>query len=133
MPVVITCPACQRRARVSRKAIGKTIKCPSCGIMFLASRDDGPPPPPAELEPEEAPGPTPESPPEDDARRVERFGIGLLTLSQASLAASMALQLLAGLLGLVIADVGAKSPFLESSTEVLALLAVLGALAASVA
>ena len=62
MSAVITCPACQRKARVSRSAVGKTVKCPGCGTPFLAVVDDTDPPPsrvPPELE--EVSEPSPES------------------------------------------------------------------------
>src|SRR5438477_9049795 len=137
MPVVITCPACQRKARVSRSALGKTVKCPGCGTTFQAAReeDDAAPAPRNEPETEELPESPQREPatPEGEARRVERFGLGLLTLSEGLLAVSMALQLFANLLGLAIADGGTKSPLLQSFIYVAALIAVLGMFVAEVA
>jgi hypothetical protein len=134
MPVVISCPACQRKARVPRKAIGKTIKCPSCGIMFLASRDDLPPSPRYEPETEEAPEPSAEpATTEEDARRVERFGVRLLTLSQALLAVSLALQLVAALLDLIAVDAGSAGEFLTACSRTGTILSVLLGVFATVA
>jgi hypothetical protein len=129
MPVVITCPSCQRKARVPRAAIGKTIKCPSCGTNYPAVYSDLPSTtrrPPVADEPSDSPS---RFPAEDDAGRTERIGIGLMTVSEGLLAASLALQLLLALTSLV-ADGTASGPALQTVTEIAALVMLVGAFAA---
>ena len=43
MPVVIECTSCQRKLRVQDHLLGKTVKCPSCQVKFVAQA------PPAEV------------------------------------------------------------------------------------
>jgi predicted Zn finger-like uncharacterized protein len=114
MPVVITCPACQRKARVPDSALGKTVKCPGCSTTFPAMFDDSLPPQATHsVEVEEAADSPPVRPALDgDARRIERTGVGVLTISQGLLAVSLALQLIVALIQLAAADSGPKAPAL---------------------
>jgi len=79
MPVV-TCPACQRKARVPAASVGKRVKCPGCDAGFIAevtsSRDQADVPESSSIA----------EPSDDDARRATRIGVGLLAASQALLA-----------------------------------------------
>ena len=131
MPVVITCPACQRKARVPETAVGKTVKCPGCGTTFTATPDELNPPsaqPPVE---NELPEPAAELP--ASARRAERTGLGLLSISQLAFAISLSLQLLSALIAMVSPDPAAKNQALLSVLQVLSLLAILGGLAGTIA
>ena len=107
MPVVITCPACGKKARVPSKTVGKTVRCPRCDTTFSATPDDGPPDLPAE--PEEA-GDSPAEPAGlgHSESKVERTGVGLLALGQGLLAISLALQLVVSLIQLATSDVAAQ-------------------------
>jgi hypothetical protein len=107
VPVVIVCPACQRKVRVPSKAIGKTVRCPVCGDTFEARTDEATPSPAAVVvaEVEEATEPPPEpAPRRPDGGRVERNGVRLLALAQGLLAVSLGLQLIAALIQLATAD-----------------------------
>src|SRR5439155_1304110 len=132
MAVVVTCPACQRKARVPDAAVGKSVKCPGCGSTFPALSADATPPPTrfSDLA-DDAPA-QPESP-EEDARRVTRLGVGLLAASQALLAAGTALKLLLALIQLVTSDTGAKSSFQESFTEFITIVSTLALLGGIIA
>ncbi len=133
MPVVITCPACRRKARVPDTALGKTVKCPGCGATFPATLDDSTPlPAPPLVEEDEVPEPSPE-PPAPDTRRVERTGIGLLGISQGVFAVSLALQLLVALLGMISPNTEPKSAVSVSISQVAILIAVLAGLTGAVA
>src|SRR5438067_9065036 len=46
MPEIISCPQCQTKVRVTEETVGKRIKCPSCGHIFVAVLPAPPPPPP---------------------------------------------------------------------------------------
>jgi hypothetical protein len=119
MPVVVTCPTCQKKARVPRASVGKSVKCPSCGASFTADPGEPVAPPshfPADLDDESNVPPLPDTP-EADARRVTRHGVGLLALAQALLAAGTVLQLLLALIRLITSDAGGRSAFQESFTE----------------
>jgi predicted Zn finger-like uncharacterized protein len=122
MPVLTTCPACQRRVRVPSSAVGKTVKCPRCGTTFSALRED-PTPAPARLPPDidEAPTPPPIPASADDGRRVERQGAGLLAISQGLLAGSLTLQLLVALVHLAVPDIGMRGSAGKSAVELAAL------------
>src|SRR4051794_1422412 len=117
MPVVVTCPACQRKARVPRKSVGKSIRCPSCGNNFTAVGDAGSSTqfPAALTDEPDVPPPTDSA--ADDGRRVTRYGVALLAAAQALLAAGTVLQLLLALVRLIATDSGGKSSFQESFTE----------------
>src|SRR3954464_11723341 len=96
MPVVVTCPTCQRKARVPRSAVGKTIRCRGCGTSLPVI--------PADAAPPEADAVDVPAAPEDDARRVTRAGVGLLAASEVTLAVGTALELFAALAHLLTAD-----------------------------
>src|SRR5947208_16025797 len=36
MPILIQCTSCLRKLRVQDHLLGKTVKCPSCGVKFVA-------------------------------------------------------------------------------------------------
>jgi hypothetical protein len=115
MPVVVTCPACQRKARVPDAAVGKRVKCPDCGTSFPAVAADA-------AQPTREPNDVPEVPalpetPEDEARRVTRIGVGLLAGSQTLLAVGTGVRLLLALFQLVTADTGPKTAWVEALTE----------------
>jgi hypothetical protein len=126
MAVVVTCPACQRKARVPDAAVGKSVKCPGCGNTFPAVSADAPPPfnDPTDLADEPAPPASPEA----DGRRVTRTGVALLGASQALLAAGTALKLLLALIQLVTSDTGPRGSFHESLTEFVAVVSTLALL-----
>jgi hypothetical protein len=102
MPVVITCPACGKKARVPSKTVGKTVRCPRCDTTFPAASDDEAADSP---EPEEV-GDSPVLPvgPAAAERTVERTGVGLLALGQGLLAISLSLQLVGSLIQLATAN-----------------------------
>jgi hypothetical protein len=130
MPVVITCPACQRKARIPDTALGKMVKCPGCAATFPATIDDETParhPPESEEVPEPAPEPVG---PVDQSRQVERIGVGLLSISQGLLAVALAFQLLVALERLATSDGGPKSTFGESFTQLMTLVSTLAWLTA---
>jgi hypothetical protein len=128
MPVVITCPACQRKARIPNVARGKSVKCPSCGNTFTATGgDETSGRQQSDLDETAEP-----ASPLDDARRVERIGVGLMTLSEALFAASLVLSLVISLLAMVPADAGPKNPIPGSFSQVLMLIVVLTGLFATV-
>jgi hypothetical protein len=41
MPVIVSCPECEKKLRVPDNLIGKKVKCPGCQGMFTASADAG--------------------------------------------------------------------------------------------
>jgi hypothetical protein len=136
MPVVVTCPTCQRKARVPSASVGKRVKCRRCGTTFPAVTADATPPPIRRTTgvADEPDVPALPASPEDDARRVTRTGVGLLTASQALLAVGTALKLLLLLIQLLTSDTGAKSSLYESLTEFLMIastLALLGGIIAA--
>src|SRR5712692_7547500 len=45
MRIDLRCPECRSKLRVSETALGKKIKCPSCGNTFLCREEDTLPPP----------------------------------------------------------------------------------------
>jgi hypothetical protein len=126
MPV-ITCPACQRKARVPAASVGKRVKCPGCDAGFVA-----------ELTSSRDPADGPESssvaePSDDDARRVTRIGVALLAVSQALIAGATGVRLLLALVWLLFRS--AESSFQESLNEfavVATSMAMLGGIAVAV-
>lgn len=42
MPEVISCPSCQRPLRIPDEMIGRPVKCPECGMVFLTVQGQGP-------------------------------------------------------------------------------------------
>jgi hypothetical protein len=36
-PILLQCPKCAKRVKVSARAAGKKVKCPGCGVVFVAS------------------------------------------------------------------------------------------------
>jgi hypothetical protein len=125
MAVVVTCPACQRKARVPDAAVGKSVRCPGCGNTFAAVSADAPPFNDATELPDE---PTSPPSPEEDARQATRTGVALLSASQALLAGGTGLRLLLALAHLVTADSVAKGSFQESLAEVVAVASTLALL-----
>jgi hypothetical protein len=104
VPVVNVCPACQRKVRVPRKAIGKTVRCPACGGAFEVTTDEATPQPALVADVEEVEPSSEHIPPQSDGGRVERNGVGLLALAQGLLALSLTLQLVVALTQLATAD-----------------------------
>ena len=41
MPVIVSCPECEKKLRVPDNLIGKKVKCPGCQGMFTANADAG--------------------------------------------------------------------------------------------
>src|SRR5205823_7703173 len=41
MPLMIACSHCNKRLKVPDTAMGKRVKCPGCGLAFLASDSSG--------------------------------------------------------------------------------------------
>ncbi|MCS6851070.1 MAG: DUF4282 domain-containing protein [Gemmataceae bacterium] len=68
MPVVIECPSCRRRIRMSEHMIGRHVKCPGCAHPFTATLSGGEPAPVAEQPAANAAAAAvPEAPPRDGA------------------------------------------------------------------
>jgi hypothetical protein len=40
MPEIIQCPSCRRELQVPEEFIGKPVKCPSCGLNFVTSKQN---------------------------------------------------------------------------------------------
>jgi hypothetical protein len=101
MPVVITCPACQQKARVPDAMLGQSVKCPACAATFTAPADGSPPaPPPITLtvaEPARAPLPA-----DVDCLRSVQAGAGVQLAGHCLYAAALALFLF--VLLMVLAD-----------------------------
>ena len=90
MPVVVTCPTCQKKARVPDAMLGKSVKCPECGATFTVPAD-GPPPvsPPPTVE--SAP-PEPSSrplPADADSLHAVRAGAGVQLIAHCLYAAAL--------------------------------------------
>jgi uncharacterized membrane protein len=74
MPLIITCPDCDKKLRVPDNLLEKKVKCPKCGVMFTATPEgetDKVPARPAPRAREERIGPKPTKPrrpppPEED-------------------------------------------------------------------
>jgi hypothetical protein len=47
MPEIIQCPSCQRELQVPEDFIGRPVKCPSCGLNFVTSKQSSSAPPSA--------------------------------------------------------------------------------------
>jgi hypothetical protein len=39
MPAIISCPSCDRTLRVPDELLGKKVKCPSCGLIFVGTAE----------------------------------------------------------------------------------------------
>ncbi len=50
MPNTIYCPSCNRMLRVPDELVGKKVKCPSCGMIFIASAEGASPTAPSSPE-----------------------------------------------------------------------------------
>ena len=127
MPVVITCPVCQRKSRVPNAARNKSVKCPGCGNTFTATVGD---------ETSARISPDPDEPadpatPVEESRRVERIGVGLMALSEALFAISMVLGLFVSLLAMLPAE-AAKGPTPGSISQIMTLIAALTSLIGTV-
>jgi predicted Zn finger-like uncharacterized protein len=80
MPVQTNCPACNQQVRVPDQLLGKNVKCPACGHIFLAGGGTAPttraesaaPPPPRPRPPEPEPEQYEEQPAEYDDYGEER-------------------------------------------------------------
>lgn len=55
MPEIVSCPDCHRELRVPEELVGKRVKCPACGLTFVAT--PGPAVPPQVLPADEGAGP----------------------------------------------------------------------------
>jgi hypothetical protein len=101
MPVVITCPACQQKARVPDTMLGQSVKCPACAATFTAPAEASPPtPPPITLtvaEPARPPLPA-----DVDSLRSVQAGAGVQLTAHCFYAAALATFLL--VLLMVLAD-----------------------------
>jgi hypothetical protein len=96
MPVVVTCPGCQRKARVPDAMLGQSVKCPECGMTFTVPADANlpvPRPPTVETAPPE-PGTRPPLPADGDSLRAVRSGAGVQLMAHCLYAAALALLLL---------------------------------------
>ncbi len=51
MTTLTSCPTCRRQLRVPDDLLGKSVRCPACGVTFTGSADPGPPPAPTESTP----------------------------------------------------------------------------------
>jgi hypothetical protein len=73
MPEIITCPDCEKKLRVPDHLLGKKVKCPGCGVMFVGKADSAPPedepPPPARKRATPPPEDRVEDKPRSGARR----------------------------------------------------------------
>jgi hypothetical protein len=80
MPVIVSCPQCEKKLRVPDNLLGKKVRCPGCSGMFIGRAAEAPPP-----EEEEAPPPPPppkaakpparpQPPPEEDEPEEEEEG-----------------------------------------------------------
>jgi predicted Zn finger-like uncharacterized protein len=56
MPEIISCSECHRQLRVPDDMIGKKVKCPSCGLTFVASTEAPSAPKPAPRSPRSSEG-----------------------------------------------------------------------------
>jgi hypothetical protein len=106
MPVVVTCPACQKRARVPEPMVGKTVRCPACEATFVAGSEGpaaapAPPEAPVEGVGEDESSPVvvarPPLPADADVLRCVRAGVHLQFLAQTIYAAALAVFLLLAL------------------------------------
>lgn len=62
MPVQTSCPACSQQVRVPDQLLGKNVKCPKCGHVFLAVDTSGYAPPPTPYAPPPPPPPSYQEP-----------------------------------------------------------------------
>ncbi len=73
MPIVVTCTNCDKKLRVPDDLLGKKVKCPGCGTIFLGKVADSPShkdkPPTSVRSKERAP---PKEEPEDDEEQSEK-------------------------------------------------------------
>jgi hypothetical protein len=92
MPVVITCPACQKKARVPDAMLGQPVKCPACGAMFSAPAN-GTPADPATTPAAETVIAERPLPADADALRAARTSVGVQLCAQLVLATALALFL----------------------------------------
>ena len=93
MPVVITCPECQQRARVPDAMLGKSVKCPECGATFAVPAESTPPidpQPPTVVPAPPEPSTRPPLPYDPDSLRSVRSGAGVQLLAQCLYAAAFA-------------------------------------------
>ena len=146
MPVIVVCPACQKKARVPDSMLGRIVRCPACAATFPASADGPatPPPVPAEepadesdLFDEPAAPPRPPLPGDPDALRSLRAGVFLQLLAQGLYAGALAVVLIIALASLLTSGPSAKTgpafgsgPVVTSSTGSSAVVAALAVLAA---
>ncbi len=138
MPIVVACPACQKRARVPESMFGRAVKCPACAATFVVS-DDGL----AVLTPGEPPEsdagsisdagstavdgasdalPLPATPAVPDILRALRAGVFLQLLAQGLTAGGWSIALLITLLGTV-APGALAGPSANPAAGIMALLA----------
>src|SRR5262245_46758655 len=52
MPEIVNCPQCERKLKVPDTLLGKSVKCPTCGVTFTAEAAGGTAPPSYPPEPE---------------------------------------------------------------------------------
>jgi hypothetical protein len=91
MPIVVTCPACQQKARVPEAMLGQTVKCPACEAAFPVPAE-GAPPPTVEVVPE-APTRAP-LPADADSLRAACAGSSVQLIAHCLYAAALALYLI---------------------------------------
>src|SRR5271165_4399295 len=78
MPILTTCPKCNRQLRIPDELQGKLVKCPTCLTTFQASAAPSTPAPPGDpwanagVRQPEAPSPPPSPPPPPPAPPAPR-------------------------------------------------------------
>jgi hypothetical protein len=72
MPLSIQCPACKRKLNVPDKVAGKRVKCPGCGVGFLAKAPESEFVEPEVVETEAVAVPVEDDEPDDKPRRRPR-------------------------------------------------------------
>ena len=131
MSAVVTCPACQQKARVPESMLGQPVKCPACGATFGAPGE----PPATELAASPTPEPPPDRPPlpaDADDLRAARAAASVQLVAHCLYAGSLALFLVVCLLGLAqaMATVGPRGPLGDVLSIVLMLAGTVGVLIA---
>src|SRR5437879_1053228 len=96
MPVVITCPACGRKARVPDAMRGLSVRCPACNATFAVAADGPSAAEPVDPVPvvtvvaaDDAPA-RPPIPADADSLRAVRAGAGVQLIAHCSYAAALA-------------------------------------------
>jgi predicted Zn finger-like uncharacterized protein len=154
MPEILSCPQCDKKMRVTEDTLGKRVKCPGCGHIFVAVAPAPPPPPPPAAvtskrpwegadeeeqnevraeeveneEPEKRPArkekPRPSAPPDEDADAWRSVQTGLAVHCVANLFLMGGWVLLAILVAVVVGSESGSRP----SMALIGLLGLLGGL-----